>query len=1012
MKLILSESALSRNITTFGYGISDTSVADCSQSDCSCRGLQTPVESDQVNRISLLPGMVLLLTQQAALCQQPLTALYEPQVFDEMPVRIMKPPGFDSATRYPVIVSLHGAGGRGTNNDKQLKDWNRQLAEPQRRKDFPCYVVAPQANQLWNADHLKKIKALIKTLPSIDTDRIYIMGHSMGGHGTYIFIQLDTEYFAAAAPSAGSGLKRTEDFIDPVKIKDTPIWAFHGDKDRTCPYERDRKVFDDIKALGGNMKLTTWRGDNHGVSGKMIPGADNGTTEVSSNRCDDESDLMTWMFSQSRALNELDEQASEIEDLREWVREISSSEPLRTESDYLTKPVNSLRELKLIRGRLLALPASAAERRSELQDIGAKVQAQVEADEEFIESLNRIMNSDEDDVEDLTVELGEFRVELEGRRKNLQQSTMAFQGRRESTSRGSEAHRTKERHDGTLASGEHFITQSWSQERDFRRPYFVNVPSTDDVKRRLPVLIFLHGNGGNAQASMRGWLRSRPQISKQYIMVFAQGYRESWNIVSEASKAYDVGFVESIVKRLVAHNNVATNDVTIMGGSNGAALVNQLAIESRLPNIRNYISGVCPLNVWQYDGQQFKAKGDDNSYEVAAVPLAGKRLLNISGTEDALIPYDGGPSPVIPAKDGKLAFVQAEESTFLWAKAMGYEGEQLTKPTSTSGDIEFFEYLDGDVIHCKVNNAGHGAIREISEEILLDFLQHNKATADVSEADPSVDSRSETQPRGFPGTAFEYARMVEPNLGVPPRINLDEAVEIPLYVDGQQAWGNLGSNCDNPTYLGKDTVSGSRLQRYEGKTADGKPLKNVVWVAFGRNSSRNHKKVIGSVQMIGYNKTTGATAFFESSDRIGPWVTLDEDTLRMQGTMPWIDEPDEFNRAFRTPGNVQCVECHQNDPFITNSFINAAKVPGTDECVVPALDRDSPYYVIGGDDWDMRTIHIKSNACFEMSSSRHEHHVAVHEERLAAQRPHATPQPRQPFRRPQRTTRCLEYRPG
>lgn len=220
---------------------------------------------------------------------------------------------------------------------------------------------------------------------------------------------------------------------------------------------------------------------------------------------------------------------------------------------------------------------------------------------------------------------------------------------------------------------------------------------------------------------------------------------------------------------------------------------------------------------------------------------------------------------------------------------------------------------------------------------------------------------------GFPSTASEYAKMAESDLGVPPRVDLSECVEIPLYVNGVQKYGNLGRDCDNPTYLGKDTVSGSTLQRYEGKTADGKPLPDVVWVVFGRNSSRSTDKVVGSVQMIGYNKKTGATAFFESSDRIEPWVKLDKETWRMRGVMPWIDRPDEFNKAFRPPaaGAPQCVQCHQADPFITSPFINAAKRPGTDENVVPILDRNSPYFVIGGDNWDMRTIHIQGNKCFD-----------------------------------------------
>lgn len=217
----------------------------------------------------------------------------------------------------------------------------------------------------------------------------------------------------------------------------------------------------------------------------------------------------------------------------------------------------------------------------------------------------------------------------------------------------------------------------------------------------------------------------------------------------------------------------------------------------------------------------------------------------------------------------------------------------------------------------------------------------------------------------FPKNAFEYAKLVEPELGVPPKVNLDESVEIPLFVNGKRKFGNLGRKLDNPSYLGKATVSGSTLQRYEGRTAKGEPMPAVVWVSFGRNSSYNHRKVIGSVQMIGYNYKTGATAFFESSDNVNPWVRLDKGTLRMRGTLPGIDDPNEFNKAFVTPRTVQCVQCHQNDPFIHNPFIDAALIPGTKKTVVPKLDEKSPYYVMGGENWDMRTMHIKGNACFD-----------------------------------------------
>jgi poly(3-hydroxybutyrate) depolymerase len=275
---------------------------------------------------------------------------------------------------------------------------------------------------------------------------------------------------------------------------------------------------------------------------------------------------------------------------------------------------------------------------------------------------------------------------------------------------------------GKLSSGEYSIRQSWSQEQDFPRPYQVNVPANPD-NRKLPVLIFLHGNGGNARSAMSGFLKQHPTMARRYVMVFPDGYLKSWNISAERSKADDRRFIEAIVEKLAAYENVQSDNFTIMGNSNGAALANQLAIESRLPNIRNYVTAVSPLNVLQHDGRNFKAKGDDNSYEAVATPRTGARIMNISGTEDHLIPYAGGPSPAIPAKNGKLGFVAAEESIFLWAKAMGYQGEKLKKPSSPVGKLEIFSYLDGAIIHYKALGEGHGAAGAIDEVTLLRFLE-------------------------------------------------------------------------------------------------------------------------------------------------------------------------------------------------------------------------------------------------------------------------------------------------
>lgn len=222
---------------------------------------------------------------------------YEPHPDEEMPYRLMRPIAFDDSKLYPVIVSLHGGAGRGTDNRRQLRVWTKLLAEEATRKQYPSYVLAPQSTGLWGAAHLEQIKPIVANLPGVDLDRVYLLGHSMGGHGSFILLQLDPGYFAAAAPSAGTGRGQDEEFIDASLIKDVPIWAFHGDGDTVAPYERAEKLFATMKRLGGNMKLTTWVGDAHSVAGKMITGGDNGSTKCASDRCDAEPEMLRWLFS-------------------------------------------------------------------------------------------------------------------------------------------------------------------------------------------------------------------------------------------------------------------------------------------------------------------------------------------------------------------------------------------------------------------------------------------------------------------------------------------------------------------------------------------------------------------------------------------------------------------------------------------------------------------------------------------------------------------------------------------
>ena len=76
-------------------------------------------------------------------------ALYAPGEFKGVQYRLMKPIDFDENKSYPLILSLHGAGGRGSQNIKTLRNWNEWLADETLRRQHPCFVLAPQSPGLW-----------------------------------------------------------------------------------------------------------------------------------------------------------------------------------------------------------------------------------------------------------------------------------------------------------------------------------------------------------------------------------------------------------------------------------------------------------------------------------------------------------------------------------------------------------------------------------------------------------------------------------------------------------------------------------------------------------------------------------------------------------------------------------------------------------------------------------------------------------------------------------------------
>ncbi|HVS14914.1 MAG TPA: prolyl oligopeptidase family serine peptidase [Thermoanaerobaculia bacterium] len=163
---------------------------------------------------------------------------------------------------WPLILFLHGAGERGDDLEKVKIHGPPKLIEA--GKEIPAIVVSPQCPQeSWWTDHLDALEALLDDLAGrlhVDLDRVYVTGISMGGYGTWALAASQPERFAAAAPICGGG----SGVGTAVRVRELPVWAFHGDADSVVPLEESQRIVDAIERFGGTRaKLTVYPGVGH-----------------------------------------------------------------------------------------------------------------------------------------------------------------------------------------------------------------------------------------------------------------------------------------------------------------------------------------------------------------------------------------------------------------------------------------------------------------------------------------------------------------------------------------------------------------------------------------------------------------------------------------------------------------------------------------------------------------------------------------------------------------------------
>jgi predicted peptidase len=213
---------------------------------------------------------------------EPATERFQRGTWKGTPYRLFVPAAYDGKTAFPLVLFLHGGGGRGRDSERHLLKGNGMMVEmfAGAEKQFPAFVLAPQTASTHDPATTLAILDGVRARYRIDTTRLYVVGQSLGGYGLLDLVHARPGVFAAAVVIAASG--------DPARAADlatVPTWFFHGEKDEVVPVEGVRRLAAAAKKAGGTVRYTEYAGEEHGLAWLVVK----------------ERELVPWVFAQRRA---------------------------------------------------------------------------------------------------------------------------------------------------------------------------------------------------------------------------------------------------------------------------------------------------------------------------------------------------------------------------------------------------------------------------------------------------------------------------------------------------------------------------------------------------------------------------------------------------------------------------------------------------------------------------------------------------------------------------------------
>ncbi len=238
------------------------------------------------------------------------------------------------------------------------------------------------------------------------------------------------------------------------------------------------------------------------------------------------------------------------------------------------------------------------------------------------------------------------------------------------------------------------------------RGYIVHLPPKEKMNGPLPLLFHLHGGGGTAKGTPGITFERFNELADRdgFIVVYPNAINKNWNdgrkledVLAWKEDIDDVGFIIAILDELKQKHKIDATRIFTTGMSNGGFM------SSRLLCDRADI----------FRGGAILTASLSKDYLPKCMPEKPVAVMVMNGTDDPLVPYDGGQIKVFRKTRGEI--VSTDKIVEFWKDKNGCEIKENTMQLPDTVDdgttVSVTKYSDckeeGALILYTVNKGGH-----------------------------------------------------------------------------------------------------------------------------------------------------------------------------------------------------------------------------------------------------------------------------------------------------------------